>query len=153
MYCREVSNRLLLASVLLLLLLYLLEHFGNGHQFQIFGFLFLLPQCHQLFVFILSLRDITLIWFLVFFGKKLLRIWKSVPYFLRLICNSSTYSSVQFLDFSLSSESMVWLLGLLEIDSVSLSAFFFLGFYNRLCITVNSMESIKDVSVSFCLSC
>lgn len=69
---------------------------------------------------------ITLIWFLVFLGKKELRIWKSVPYLLSSNRSSSTSSSVQILDFSLKSDSTVWLL---EIESVSLEALFFLGFW------------------------
>jgi hypothetical protein len=84
---------------------------------------------HDLFVLILHLGLGTLICFLVFLGKCLLRMWKSVPNLLSSSWSSSDSSFAQFFDFSLPSASIVWVLGVLEMDSVSLSAFFFLGFW------------------------
>ena len=103
----------------------LIEHFGYCHQSFALCLIFLLLHVGQLFIFVLNNNNITFIWFLVFFGKNELKIWKSVPYLFNKILKVSTYSSVQILDFSLNYDSTVWLL---EIESVSLIVFFFFAF-------------------------
>lgn len=107
-----------LLSVLLILLIGLVEHFVHGQKTHLLSLIFFLFLVHNLFVFVLHLKQCTLIWFFVFLGKKLLSMWKSVPYFLSIISSISVSSWVQILDFSFNSMSMVWVLGLLEMDDV-----------------------------------
>ena len=77
----------------LLIFFVLLLHFPkkHAHCFQLVHLFFfsLLLWTKILLVTVLNNVSGTLSWFLVFLGKKLLKIWKSVPYFLSSSMNSS----------------------------------------------------------------
>ena len=94
---------------------YFFEKEAHCFQFAFFLFLFLSLQVDVLFIAILNSGKCTLSWFLVFFGKNALRIWKSVPCFFNRSWKSSNSYSVHLFDFYLVSTE--WLL---DMESLSL---------------------------------
>ena len=131
----------------LIFFLNLSKHLADCLQFfNLLLFAFSL-MTHVLFIPVLYRKGTTLSWFLVFLGKKLLRIWKSVPYFLSIRWKSYTSSWVHSLDFYL--DSIEWLL---EMESVSLTLKVDLDlgfFWRKPTATSNSMASIRLIRVVF----
>jgi hypothetical protein len=108
------------ASLFLLLISFFhlfnfLKQLANCPQIIRLSFLTLTLQVDIELVPVLDSRKGTFSWFLVFLGKKALRMWKSVPYLRSRMPKSSISSAVQTFDFSLLSIEAQ-----LEIDSVSL---------------------------------
>jgi len=121
--CFVWKEALLLLLILFVNLFNFAEKFTDGFEvIVIISFAFTLHIYVEL-ISVLNLRGVTLSWFLVFLGKKALRMWKSVPYLRSRMPNSSTSSAVHTFDFSFI--SIDWLL---EIESVSLQLLIDLAF-------------------------